>query len=288
MNDLDKGLHGPRNCKSPCSDPILHGSHGGGTGRLLPLPNLTEELSMAQDNNRALWDYRIKHLLGARPDSSPEAAKKLVNATAPLMNSLFGKASREWNADKGSDCKLSKWLIQPLIKIFCFFLAPSPLFLFFFLLSHKLHVLLQSSVPFPTSIFTKTTWLFLKSYAPLIIPWKYLKHTKWNCLPTGIQEKQQEFGQHTNFTQSWATLPQMSSLSGAQRFWWVWEPAQLFHRCLIAAYAAFQVSPTHPTGIMGCRAGARHIFSLTHEPGFLHRVLNKLLFFEVRSSFCFW
>lgn len=51
--------------------------------------------------------------------------------------------------------------------------------------------------------------------------------------------------------------------------------AQLFHRCLIAAYAAFQVSPTHPAGIVGCRAGMRHIFSLTHEPGFLHRVPNN-------------
>lgn len=82
-----------------------------------------EELSMAKDNNRALWDYRIKHLLRAHPDSFPEATNKLVNATVPLMNSLFGSAFREWNADKGSDCKLSKWLIQSLIKIFSFLIS---------------------------------------------------------------------------------------------------------------------------------------------------------------------
>lgn len=150
---------------------------------------------MAKDNNRALWDYRIKHLLRAHPDSFPEATNKLVNATVPLMNSLFGSAFREWNADKGSDCKLSKWLIQSLIKIFSFLISSLiPLcwffgggFCLFFFWVKKLQVFLWSVLPFPTSIFTKTSWLFLRSYAPLIIPWKDLKDIKWSCLPTEIQ-----------------------------------------------------------------------------------------------------
>lgn len=59
--------------------------------------------------------------------------------------------------------------------------------------------------------------------------------------------------------------------------------AQLVHRCLIAAYAAFQVSPTRPTGIMGCREA--HIFSLTDEPGFLHRVPNNCSSLESNLHF---
>lgn len=148
-----------------------------------------EELSMAKDNNRALWDYRIKHLLRAHPDSSPEATNKLENATAPLMNSFFSSTFREWNADKGRDCKLSKWLIQSLIKIFSFLISSLHPLIFFFFWVKKLQVFLLSALPFPTSIFTKTNWLFLRSYAPLIIPWKDLKDIKWSCCPTGIQKK---------------------------------------------------------------------------------------------------
>lgn len=41
INNLDKNLPNPRNCKSPCFDPVLHGSNGCGAGRFLPLSNLT-------------------------------------------------------------------------------------------------------------------------------------------------------------------------------------------------------------------------------------------------------
>lgn len=236
-----------------------------------------EEFLMAKDNNRALWDYRIKHLLRARPDSSPEAKNKLENATIPLMNSLFGSTFREWNADKGSDCKSSKWLMQPLIKIFSFLVSSLlPLFSFcfpFFFWVRKQQVFLQSALPFLTSIFTKTNWLFLRSYAPLIIPWKDLKDIQWSCLPTGIQKKQQEFGQRkfypmlNNFTQNLFPLKNPVTLvslgTGAAA-------AQLFHRCFVAAYAAFQVSPTHPIGIMGCRVGTSSVWlmSLVSSTGF--------------------
>lgn len=189
-----------------------------------------EELSMAEDNYRALWDYRIKHFLRARPESSPDAKNKLVNSSVPLMNSLFGSPFKEWNADKGSDCKLSKWLIQPLIKIFSFLASLLlPFFFFWFFLglkSCRFFLRVLSPIPHP---YSQKQIRFLTSYTPLIIPWKDLKDIKWSCLPTGIQKKQQEFGQHTNISQCWATLPKISSLSRTQWLWRVWELGLLQH-----------------------------------------------------------
>lgn len=174
----------------------------------------------------ALWDYRIKHILKASSDSSPEAKNKLVNFTCSYNEFHFQQhiqGDECWQRERLQVVIMTHPTPHQNIFLFCS-LSPSPPFF----LSQKDAIFLQSTLPFPTSIVTITNCQFLRSYVPtgktLVVPWKDLKDIKWTfctaAFALGFRSSNRDLANTEILPNTGQLMSQISYLSGSRSLWW--------------------------------------------------------------------